>query len=322
MNPYLKQRLDGLLQHFRAGHLSGSESATANRGTEREAFLLAFLSQVLPPIYRAGCGEITDVEQNRSGQLDIVIEMPWAPSFGFPGSPVRLYPAEAVGVVIEVKSNVKAQWGEVQNTAAALAKLRQRLSGTSVRGGQLEIHRKSVERIPVFAVGYKGWTTSGPIEKKLINSELDGILVLDGPLFVESDRLPTYQRMEMAEREDDFHHRALRRVLEMSRLGDNVEAIAARLNEEGLSSARSNYGDERFLPQVVPKSWTEPDVEACIDVLSRRTKSYAGTEALFAFVRRVHEELSKRSAMSVELDMYGSLRQVILGESVAVDATA
>ena len=91
----------------------------------------------------------------------------------------------------------------------------------------------------------------------------------------------------------------------MSRLGDNVEAIAARLNEEGLSSARSNYGDERFLPHVVPKSWTEPDVEASMDVLRRRTMSYAGTEALFAFLRRVHAELSKRSGMSVDLDLYG-----------------
>lgn len=304
MNHYLKQRLDGLLQHFSAGHLSGGESATANRGTEREAFLLAFLSQVLPPIYRAGCGEITDVEENRSGQLDIVIEMPWAPSFGFPGSPVRLYPAEAVGVVIEVKSNVKAQWGEVENTAATLAKLRQRLAGTSVRGGRLQIHPESIERIPVFAVGYKGWRSTAPIETRLVNSELDGVLLLDVPLFVESDRLPTYQRIEMAEKEDDFHRRTLRRVLELSRLGDNSEAIAAKLNVEGLSSARLNYGDERYLPNVVPESWTQPDVEQCLGVLKRKITSFSGTEALLAFVRRIHDELSKRSAMSVDLDLY------------------
>jgi hypothetical protein len=102
MNTYLKQRLEGLLQHFRAAHFAGGVSASANRGTEREAFLLAFLSQVLPPIYRAGTGEITDIAGNRSGQVDVVIEMPWAPSFGFPASPVRLYPAEAVGVAIEI----------------------------------------------------------------------------------------------------------------------------------------------------------------------------------------------------------------------------
>jgi hypothetical protein len=74
MNTYLKQRLEGLLQHFRAAHFAGGVSASANRGTEREAFLLAFLSQVLPPIYRAGTGEITDIAGNRSGQVDVVIE--------------------------------------------------------------------------------------------------------------------------------------------------------------------------------------------------------------------------------------------------------
>jgi hypothetical protein len=44
--------------------------------------------------------------------------MPWAPSFGFPGSPVRLYPAEAeaVGVAIEVKSHLEAQWKELETT--------------------------------------------------------------------------------------------------------------------------------------------------------------------------------------------------------------
>src|SRR5678816_1191016 len=134
MNTYLKQRLEALLQHFRAAHFAGGVSASANRGTEREAFLLAFLSQVLPPLYRVGTGEITDIQGSLSGQLDIVIEMPWAPSFGFPGSPVRLYPAEAVGVAIEVKSNVEAQWSEVEATVAALATLRQRLAGIAVQG--------------------------------------------------------------------------------------------------------------------------------------------------------------------------------------------
>jgi hypothetical protein len=181
MNTHLRQRLDGLLQHFRAAHFAGGVSASANRGTEREAFLLALLSQVLPPIYRVGTGEITDVDSNRSGQLDIVIEMPWAPSFGFPASPVRLYPAEAVGVVIEVKSNIADQWTEVEATVSALAKLRQRLSGTAVNGGSLTTHDVSTEPIPVFAVGYQGWSSSEPIERRLLTSELDGVLILESP---------------------------------------------------------------------------------------------------------------------------------------------
>ena len=304
MNIHLKQRLDGLLGHFRAGLTAGGESAAANRGTEREAFLLAFLSQVLPAIYRAGTGEITDIHGSRSGQLDIVIEMPWAPSFGFPGSPVRLYPAEAVGVAIEVKSNVETQWSELEATVAALAKLRQRLSGHSVRGGTLEIHDESIERIPSFAVGYKGWKSAVPIERRLLSSELDGILVLEDTIFVESDRLLNYVKIDLVEKQASLG--AHKRIMELTREGDDAEAIAAKLNAEGLTSSPAHFGDERSLPNVGVNSWTASDIKLSVELLTRRTTSYAGTEALFAFVRRVHTELSKRSGMSVDLDLYAA----------------
>src|SRR5438128_4272678 len=235
MNSYVKQRLDGLLQHFRAGLFAGGESATASRGTEREAFLLAFLSQLLPQVYRVGTGEITDIQGSRSGQLDIVIEMPWAPSFGFPGSPVRLYPAEAVGAVMEVKSNLEDQWSDVENTVKALADLRQLLGGTSVCGGALTIHNESNERIPVFAVGYKGWKSRAPIENRLLSSELDGALILENPMFVESDRLLVYRNVDLVEK--DASLRVHKRISELSHLGDDVEVIADKLNAEGVASS-------------------------------------------------------------------------------------
>ena len=230
--------------------------------------------------------------------------MPWAPSFGFPGSPVRLYPAEAVGVAIEVKSNVKTQWSELEATVAALAKLRQRLSGHSVRGGILEIHDESIERIPSFAVGYKGWKSTAPIERRLLSSDLDGILVLEDTVFVESDRLLSYRKIDRVEKEASLS--AHRRIMELTGEGDDTEAIAVKLNAEGLTSSRVHLGDERYLPNVGVNSWTASDIELSAKVLTRRTTSYVGTEALFAFVRRVHAELSKRSGMSVDLDLYGT----------------
>jgi hypothetical protein len=304
VNVYLKQRLDGLLDHFRAGFLAGLEGASANRGTEREAFLSAFLSQVLPPIYRVGTGEITDDNGKRSGQLDIIIEMPWAPSFGFPGSPVRLYPAEAVGVVIEVKSNVADQWTEVERTAASLGALRQRLSGHSVHGDTLRIHNESVEPIPIFVVGYRGWKSVAPVKSRLLTSELDGILILENPLFVDSDRLQAHRNKDSIEKHPSLA--AHKSILDLHRLGDSAATIAAKLNAEGLNSVRVHLGDERYLPNVAPNAWTASDVEASIGVLARGTTSHAGTEALFAFVHRIHTELSKRSGMSVNLDLYAS----------------
>jgi hypothetical protein len=302
MNIHVKQRLEGLLGHFRAGLSAGGESASANRGTEREAFLLAFLSQVLPAIYRTGTGEITDIQGNRSGQLDIVIEMPWAPSFGFPGSPVRLYPAEAVGVAIEVKSNVEAQWSELEGTVAALGKLRQRLSGHSVRTGILEIHDESIERIPSFAVGYTGWKSTAPIERRLLAAELDGVLILEDPIFVESDRLLAYRKIGLVKTQPNLA--AHRRIMELA--GEDAQVIAAKLNAEGLTSPQVHLGDERYLPAVEVNSWVASDIELSTKVLIRRTTSYTGTEALFSFVRRVHTELSKRTGMSVDLDLYST----------------
>ena len=182
--------------------------------------------------------------------------MPWAPSVGFPGSPVRLYPAEAVGVAIEVKSNVETQWREVESTVAVLAKLRQQLSGVSIRGGDLEIHDESTERIPIFAVGYRGWKSTIPIEKKLLGSELDGLLILEDPIFVESDRLLVYRKIDTVEKQSTLG--AHKRLMELYRLGDNVGAIAAKLNTEGLTSPRVHLGDERYLPNVSGNSWTAP----------------------------------------------------------------
>jgi hypothetical protein len=98
---------------------------------------------------------------------------------------------------------------------------------------------------------------------------------------------------------------AHKQIMEMSGLGHGIKVIAATLNMEGLTSSRVHLGDHRYLPNVAVNSWTESDVQACLDVLKRRTESYVGTEALFAFVRRVHTELSKRSGMSVDLDLYG-----------------
>lgn len=303
MNTFLKQRIDALLAHFRAGHFAGDSSASANRGTEREAFLLAFLSQILPPIYRVGTGEITDVDGNRSGQLDIVVEMPWAPSIGFPGSPVRLYPAEAVGVAIEVKSDIKNQWDEVQRTLSQLSTLRQRLSGISSGPGTLEIHDISAERIPTFAVGFVGWRVPDVLEQKVLESELDGLLILDKPIFVASDRLLAYRKQDCIAKDPNL--KAHQRLIELKASGKALADIAAILNSEGATSPSSvHLGDHRFLPIVAANEWTPSSVEESWNVLRRRTTVHTETEALLAFLGEIHRELSKRSGMTVNLNTY------------------
>lgn len=98
--------------------------SNASRGTERELFVSSFLAQVFPPSVRFGSGDITDVYQGTSGQVDIIVEA--STLFSFPaivGGP-RLYLAEGVAAAMEVKSNLATQWKEVAAKFEAVQKLK------------------------------------------------------------------------------------------------------------------------------------------------------------------------------------------------------
>ena len=123
------------------------------------------LSNVIAPPFRVGNGEITDQTGSTSGQLDIVIE--YASSISFPllrGDSSRLYLAEGVCAVIEVKSNVATEWSDVLRKAEKLSQLK-RVPGTTGF-----VDPEPPKRIPFFAVGYKGADSayrSAEIEAKL-----------------------------------------------------------------------------------------------------------------------------------------------------------
>jgi hypothetical protein len=108
-------------------------------GNEREAFLHAFLGDVLPPHLRFGTGDATDQSGERSGQLDIVVEYPFVPSLPLvAGRSPRLYLAEGIVAVVEVKSDLTKQWNEVGLTARGLNNLT-RNYGTGVRLPQASV---------------------------------------------------------------------------------------------------------------------------------------------------------------------------------------
>ena len=117
--------------------------SSASKGNEREAFINGFLSEVLPPQFRFGSGDATDQNGARSGQLDIVVEYPFVPSLPIvAGRSPRLYLAEGIVAVIEVKSDIAKQWDEVMTTANQLASLKEKLQ-VSVRSfDRSESHRK------------------------------------------------------------------------------------------------------------------------------------------------------------------------------------
>jgi len=139
-----------------------------------------------------------------------VLEQPQSYSFPLLASGPRLFLAESVAAVIEVKSNLSSQWGEVKITADKLARVRRKYSSSSYQDiinqldqGQIavgpttdvETIRKDLvlrttraenngeERIRFFVVGYSGWSQNRTIVSKLEDNKIDGILQIDRRVF-------------------------------------------------------------------------------------------------------------------------------------------
>jgi hypothetical protein len=79
-NRHVLERLAGIQQILMGVHHAGTPMTAATKGAERAAFIDNFLGEVLPTVYRFGTGDATDAAGRRSGQLDVVVEYPFAPS--------------------------------------------------------------------------------------------------------------------------------------------------------------------------------------------------------------------------------------------------
>ena len=108
-NTHVSQRLAGIHSQLMAAHQASIPMSNVTKGAERESFISQFLSKVLPPVYRFGTGDATDIDGNRSGQLDVVVEYPFGPTLPAVHGETRLYLAESIAAVIEVKSSLPAQ---------------------------------------------------------------------------------------------------------------------------------------------------------------------------------------------------------------------
>lgn len=159
-----------------AAHEAGLSMSNSSKGAEREAFISNFLERVFPPIFRFGRGDAIDREGNRSGQLDVVIEYPFGISLPAVGSSdVRLYPAESIAAVIEVKSNLASQWGEAQRTGEMLASVTRTFDHGLVLGGP-----PPAAKIPLYVVAFRGWKDWNVATAKFAEAaQLDAILVIE-----------------------------------------------------------------------------------------------------------------------------------------------
>lgn len=176
----LQRRLEGIQKILMGTYEAGIPLSSYSKGFERETFVRSFLSQVLPPLYRFGTGEVVDGSNVPSGQLDIVVETPFMPSLPLPGteSSPRLYPPEAVAVAIEIKSDISNEWDKLESAADKLAKF-ERKFGAMMTMGEL------LTRIPYFAVAYKGPKKLQTLWDALkIRPSISGVLIVESKIFL------------------------------------------------------------------------------------------------------------------------------------------
>ncbi len=165
---------------FHAIHKGSTPLSNESKGEERETFLNFFLHAVLPSRAKIGKGEITDIAGERSGQLDCVVEYGYLPSLPLlPGSDTRLYIAEGVAVVIEIKSNLSTQWDQITKTAEALSNLKRSFGQSHVTNERLP-----GPEIPFIAVGYRGWK-----DKKILQERIDQSPNVHGVLDLKQEHL-------------------------------------------------------------------------------------------------------------------------------------
>ena len=207
-NQHIMSRLDAMLKMLLEAHGGGGKLSAASKGNEREIFVTTCLSQAFPPHFRFGSGDITDSDEQKSGQIDVVIEYPNLYSFPIWQGAPRLYLAEGVAVVIEIKSDLSNQWAEVKETASKLKSLKRRFedyriredadlfdsvgdNASRIRAFELRemADRMQVPKqdIPILVVGYKGWAKADTLMKHLKDSQVDAVLQLDNGFFCERE---------------------------------------------------------------------------------------------------------------------------------------
>ena len=179
---------------------------------------------MFPPHYRFSSGDIVDTYGSQTGQVDVVLEQPRSYSFPVTTDGPRLYLAESVAIVIEIKSNLSNQWKEVVSTSEKVAAIKRKYFSENLKewlaqaeSGEMrfeegtnpqqiiEVLKSQIqdkdnigdERIKFFVVGFTGWEQPDTIKSKLVENQIDGILQIDKRIF--SSKLGVAQGYENRE---------------------------------------------------------------------------------------------------------------------------
>ncbi|TPW60940.1 DUF6602 domain-containing protein [Klebsiella aerogenes] len=208
VNIMLNERLSGVLHILNATHISGNHNPSAVKGEARSQFIKNYLNSVIPQGLRISTsGVIIDNKNNSTGELDIIIENGFTPNIPHVSiDSARLFFAEGVAAVIEVKSNLTGQWNEAISTGNKLHSVSRTFLNSSISSANsatvimtnakinnpalkpipLPPQNRILNKIPYFIVGYTGWEKIETLQTKLneSNGVVSGILQLDKGFFV------------------------------------------------------------------------------------------------------------------------------------------
>jgi hypothetical protein len=193
MNDLLSSRLDAIRQALMAHHQGGRGLPNDTIGEERQFLIDRYLREVLPPLYRFGSGVVVDPQGTSTGALDVVMELPFAPNFPMPGGGnQRLYLAESVASVLEVKSDLYKQWDQAKATINRVKALQRNLRTTSrilLESSPAPIPKIDVgPALPCYVVSYTGHKTAQALADLLAGTEAqsrpDGVLIIESGAFV------------------------------------------------------------------------------------------------------------------------------------------
>jgi hypothetical protein len=166
-------RTDAMRQLLISKYKGGEGMPNAVIGREREIFVTEYLRNAYPSHFRFSSGAIIDKNGNLSGQIDVVVNSPEGPSFPLSdhAEGERLFLADTVAAVVSVKSNINAQWKEVEAEVAKLAPVSRQSDGFVFF--TIEPREPS---IPFFVVGYRGAATPEGLLKAVSSVAPKGII--------------------------------------------------------------------------------------------------------------------------------------------------
>jgi hypothetical protein len=179
----LAARLEAIREILFAHFKAGKSLPSATVGAERETLVREFLSRVLPRQVRFGSGAILDSRGRSTGQIDVVLEFPFGPSFPTPATDDRVYLADSVAVALEVKSNLD-QWGEICRSASRVNELARSWIGhcSILPDGHVKAFGPTGSWIPFIAVAYRGPKTGSKLRKRIEhtpNARIDAVFVIE-----------------------------------------------------------------------------------------------------------------------------------------------